>query len=77
MRQQPRPQALGKPDNRLAYRLTFVLIPQFKRRHITRLEEATQASEQLIGDLTASNTVEKSTNKINGYDALYVKVKGG
>ena len=39
----------------------------------------TQASQQLLGDFTADNTmtVEKSTNKINGYDALYAKVKGG
>jgi len=36
-----------------------------------------QASEQLLGDLSASNTVEKSSAKINGYDAFYVKVKGG
>lgn len=36
-----------------------------------------QASDQLLGDLSASNTVEKSTAKINGYDGFYVKVKGG
>jgi hypothetical protein len=36
-----------------------------------------QASEQLMGGLTTDNTVEKNSNKINGYDALYVKIRGG
>jgi hypothetical protein len=34
-----------------------------------------QASEQLLGQLSADNTLDKSSNKINGYDAFYVKVK--
>lgn len=34
-----------------------------------------QASQQLLGDLTADNTLDKNSNKINGYDVFYVKVK--
>lgn len=35
------------------------------------------AAESIIGDRTAQNTVAQSTAAINGYEALYVKVKGG
>ena len=34
-----------------------------------------QASEQLLGLLSADNTLDKNSNTINGYDAFYVKVK--
>lgn len=34
-----------------------------------------QASEQLLGELSPDNTLDKNSNKINGYEAFYVKVK--
>ena len=36
-----------------------------------------KATESLIGELNASNTVATNSNKINGYEASYAKVKGG
>ena len=33
------------------------------------------AAQSILGNLNAQNTVEQSSNPINGYDAFYVKVK--
>src|SRR5947208_3443791 len=38
--QKPRAQSLGEPDDRLAYRFPFILVPEVEQFHITRLEEA-------------------------------------